>query len=436
MNPLISSRNRALLIAALLLAFLVVLGFSTYVLYTRSKAHLDTALGERLRSVAATLAQAVEISTAGSLDPIDIDPDLYTLLHSARAENLLSNIVIVTPDGRTVVDLANVSVEGELNPFIELDYTAVTLARSGLSASTNLYRSGSDYMKSAYAPVTSPENEVVGILGVEAGASYFDVLRALRSAIIMVDVAGGAIIVLLGLFFYLQSASLDRAQAAIIQGENLATMGRMVAGIAHEIRNPLSIIKTSAERLSRKYNPGDEVFAYISEEVDKLNHIVTGYLSFARAEHQKLEPQSMQKIISRCLLILEPEMEAKSVRVRRTAAATDVTVIGDDKRLQQAVLNILLNAVQAVDRNGTIEISLDESNRSAIVAVTDNGVGIPQKQLKEITKPFFTTKERGSGLGMSIVSTIVKEHGGELKIESAPGKGTTVMLHVPTAGPQ
>lgn len=434
MNTLISTRNRALLISALLLAFLVVLTFSTWVLYTRAKAHLDMALGERLRSVAATLSQVVEISTAGALTPQDIDPVLYELLHSAKAENLLSNIVIVTPRGKTIVDLANVSVEGQQNPFIELDYTAVTLARSGLSASTNLYRSGDDYMKSAYAPITSPDNEVVGILGVEAGASYFDVLRALSRAIIAVDVTGAIIIVVLGLFFYHQSASLDRAQAAIIQGENLATMGRMVAGIAHEIRNPLSIIKTSADRLARKYNPDDEVFAYISEEVDKLNDIVTGYLSFARAENRTLEPHSMQRVISRCLLILEPEIEAKAAKLRRKIPDGDIMVLGDDKRLQQALLNVLLNAVQALGRGGSIEISLVGGPKSAIVVVKDDGIGIPEKNLEEISKPFFTTKERGSGLGMSIVSAIMQEHNGDLKIESTPGKGTEVTLRVPMAG--
>lgn len=432
MKPLISTRNRLLLVSGVILAFVVVLTFSTWVLYTRSKSHLDTALGERLRSVAVMLAHAVETVTDGELEGTVLDPDLYTLLYNARAENLLSNIVIVTPEGLTIVDLANVSVEGELNPFIDLDYTAVSLARSGLSASTSLYRSGDDYMKSAYAPIMSADDDVIGILGVEAGVTYFDTLRALSRAIILVDSVSIVAVLVLGLFFYRQSASLDRAQAAIVQGENLATMGRMVAGIAHEIRNPLSIVKTSAERLARKYNPDDEVFTYISEEVDKLNEIVTGYLGFARARRRELSPQSMEKIVRRCTLILEPDFQARDVRFIQNIPE-DVTVMGDDKRLQQALLNILLNAVQAVDRGGSIEISVTKDSGSAIVVVKDDGTGIPEKSLREITKPFFTTREKGSGLGLSIVANIVSEHNGRLDIDSRVGAGTRVTLRIPLA---
>jgi signal transduction histidine kinase len=433
MKPLIPTRNRLLLISGFLLAFFVVLSFSTYVLYTRSKDHLDTALGERLRSIAVTLSHAVEISTAGMLEVGDFDPELHTLLHTARAENLLSNIVIVTPEGNTIVDLANVSVTGELNPFIELDYTAVTLARSGLSASTNLYRAGDDYMKSAYAPITGPDGEVAGLLGVEAGATYFDVLRALSNAIILINVVSALVIIVLGVFFYHQSASLDRAQATIIQGENLATMGRMVAGIAHEIRNPLSILKTSSERLARKYNPDDEVFSYISEEVDKLDDIVTGYLGFARAERQPFAPHPIQRIARRCLLILETDIKDKDISVRTEFPDEDVVVMGDDKRLQQAILNVLLNAVQAVDAGGSIKISLESGAKSAIVVIKDDGAGISDKNLREITKPFFTTKEKGSGLGMSIVNAIAQEHSGTLDIRSTLGDGTQVTLEIPLA---
>jgi signal transduction histidine kinase len=427
----VSTKKRLLLISGFLAAFLLVLNVSTYVLYTRAKDYLDAELGERLRSIAVTLSHTVEISAPDPSRPIDIDSPLYTLLHTAKAENLLSNIVILTPAGNTVVDLGNVSTEGEPNPFIELDYTAVTLARSGLPAYTNLYRSGDVYMKSAYAPITSGENDVVGILGVEAGATYFDVLRALSSAIILVDIASVAIIVVLGIFFYHQSLSLDRAQEAVIQGENLATMGRMIAGIAHEIRNPLSIIRTSAERLQNKYNADDEVFSYISEEVDKLDQILTGYLNFARAQSQELRPHAAQRIIRRCVMIMDPEIRHKATRVIDRLPEEDVMIQCDDKRIQQAVLNILLNAIQAVPTEGTIEISLDTRAKYAIVLIKDSGAGISGKNLKEITKPFFTTKEQGSGLGMSIVNTIVQEHNGTLEVMSSPGSGTEVQMSIP-----
>ena len=238
---------------------------------------------------------------------------------------------------------------------------------------------------------------------------------------------------LLAFFFYRQTVSLDKAQAAVIQGENLATMGRMVAGIAHEIRNPLSIIKTSAERLEKKYNKDDEVFSYISEEVDSLNRILTGYLNFARAESQVHETHALAPIVKRCLRILEVEISEKSVNISANFPDADVVVRGDDKRIQQALLNIMLNALQAVNSNGEVTVTMLAGENTAEVIVRDNGRGIPTKDLREITKPFFTTKEQGSGLGMNIVSNIVEEHRGTLNIESEAGKGTQVTIAFPLA---
>ncbi len=428
-----SSRKRLVLLSGFLLAFVVVLNFSTYILYKRSQDYLDNELGERLRSIAATLSHAVENATPDSLSAETIAPSIYTTLHLVQAENLLSNIVVLTPEGRTVVDLSNVSDEGEINPFIELDYEAVTLARSGLSASTRLYTSGNLYLKSAYAPLISDDGRVIGIIGVEAGATYFDVLRALSNAILVVDIASIIIVVVLSLFFYRQSLSLDRAQAAVIQGENLATMGRMVAGIAHEIRNPLSVIRTSAEVLERKYRGDDEAFAYIAEEVDNLNRILTGYLQFARAERREAAPHSLQKILRRCVMMVEAELREKSIEVVQHYPQGDMMILADDKRIQQAVLNIIINAHQALGDGGHIEISLARRSKFAIVTVKDDGAGISPKHFKEIVKPFYTTKEHGSGLGLSIVSNIVQDHGGRMDIQSSPGAGTTVTLELPLA---
>ena len=428
-----SSTKRLVLLSGFLLAFLVVLNVSTFILYKRSKDYLDNELGERLRSIASTLSHAIENASPDTLSAQEIDASLLTMLHLVQAENLLSNIVILTLEGRTIVDLGEVSSTGELNPFIELDFGAVTLARSGLAASTRLYASGDVFLKSAYAPISADDGRVMGIIGVEAGATYFDVLRALSRAIIVVDAASVIIVVVLSLFFYRQSESLDRAQTAVLQGENLATMGRMVAGIAHEIRNPLSIIKTSAEVLEKKYRGDDEAFGYISEEVDNLNRILTGYLNFARTGHAQTAPHSLQKILKRCVMMLEPELRKKSIEVVENYPPGNTFVVADDKRIQQAVLNILINAHQALDGGGRIEISLACASGSAIVTINDDGPGIAPKNIKDIIKPFYTTKEHGSGLGMSIVNNIVQEHGGRLDIHSPPDGGTSVSFELPLA---
>ncbi|UCH85379.1 MAG: hypothetical protein JSW50_06750 [Candidatus Latescibacterota bacterium] len=426
-----SSKKRFFVITGFLAAFLAVLLISTLVLYSRAKTRLDNELGERLRAIATTLALAV-----GDLPPAvdtdrSIDESQLTMLHHARNDNLLSNIVVLAPDGRTIVDLADFSRPGEMNPFIDLDYSAVTLARAGLPAYTALYRSGDVFMKSAYAPVLSDSGDVAAIVGVEAGAGFFEELQELSGLIITVDIIAILAVIVLAFFFYRQTLSLDKAQTAVIQSENLATMGRMVAGIAHEIRNPLSIIKTSAERLSRIYNPEDETFSYISEEVDQLDRILTGYLNFAGDKKIEFTDVSLNKTIRRCLMILDGMIDDKRIRIIQKVPEEDVVVPADDKRVQQAFLNILINSCNAVDHAGTIKISIETTDKLALTRFKDNGNGIPEKDLKEVIKPFFTTKKHGSGLGLSIVARILEEHGGDLDIQSTPGDGTEVKISLP-----
>jgi signal transduction histidine kinase len=428
-----SSGKRLFLLVGFLAAFVVVLNVSTFVLYDRAKSHLDNELGERLRAIATTLSRAVELSSPDGVSVEGVDASLLMMLHLVRSENSLSNIVILTPEGRTLVDLAEYSERGEMNPFIELDYSAVALARAGIPAYTSLYRSGGIYLKSAYAPVVSVDERVSGIVGVEAGAGFFTVLRALTKAIIVIDAASAVIVLVLAVFFYRESRSLDRAHAAVLRGENLATMGRMVAGIAHEIRNPLSIIKTSAERLAKKYDSDDEIFSYISEEVDDLNSILTAYLNFARAEKADFRPHPIQRIVRRCLQILDGEIQSKRINLVQDLPKEEIMVHGDDKRLQQALLNVLINACQAVDERGTIEVSVKPSAKFAYITIKDNGTGIGERQLKEVLKPFYTTKRHGSGLGLTIADDTVKEHNGSLDIKSAPGSGTEVVMSLPRA---
>ena len=430
----VSSKKRLVLITAFMVVFLVVLLATTVVLYRRAERHLDNEMGERLKAVAGGLARAVEIAVPDSLSGSTVGDELLTLLFDASLESELSNVVILTPAGITIVDLAGFSEPGEPNPFIALDFSAVTQARAGIPAYTNLYQSGDDYMKSAYAPVTSAAGDVIGLLGVEAGAGYFRELRELSRMIVFILGASVLAVAVLSLLFYRQSIALDRAQEAAIRRENLATMGRMVANIAHDIRNPLSIIKTSAHRLSKKYRDDDEVLSYISEEVDELNRILTGYLDFAGSHKPAIMPHSAQRIVDRCMLVVEPGIRAGEIDLRRSLPEEPVVVAVDEKRAQQAVMNVLMNAVQAVVGGGKIEVSVERRPPYGVIAIGDDGCGIEQKVLGDVTKPFFTTRADGSGLGLSIVQTIVNEHDGRLEIKSRPGKGTHVEIAFPLAG--
>ncbi|MCI0452957.1 MAG: ATP-binding protein [Candidatus Latescibacteria bacterium] len=426
----VSARKRLLSVAGFLAAFSILLAATNFALYRRARTHLDAQLGERLRVIAVALCHAVE--PADSAAPFELGDEAYAALVRARREYDLSNVVVVTPDGRTVADLAGLSSPGDFNPYLELDVDAVDLARAGLPSYTSLYRTGDFYMKSAYAPVLSPRGDVVGILGVEAGAGFFAQLRELANLIVMISIGNATVVAVLGLLFYRQSRSLDRAQAAMLERENLAALGRMVATIAHEIRNPLSIIRASAERIQRKHAIDDEALSYITGEVDELDRVLTGYLEFAHARPGAFVPVSLAQSVRRALSAVEDERAAKRVQVVERLPETDVVIAGDEKRIRQAVLNVLLNAVQAAPEGGRVEVSLAANDTGARVVVADNGPGIEPAHAADVAKPFFTTKTHGSGLGLSVVRAVMEAHGGSLAIENDAG-GARVTLVFPTA---
>jgi len=432
-SPRPSSQKRLLLAGAFLVAFILVVLVTTLFSYRRARTYLDDQLGERLRAVASGLAHIVALTSADSLSSASTGASLFTAFLDAQREYFLSNVVLLDPDGVTVLDLSGYSTPGEPNPFVEMDFSAVTMARSGIASYTRLYRTGDVFMKSAYAPVISRDGDVVALIGVEAGAGFFAQLREFTGGMLAVSLAALAVLLALAVVFYRQSRKLDRAEEAVLRKENLAVMGRMVANVAHEIRNPLSVIRTSAQRIRRKHGVDDELIDYICEEVDDLDRVLTAYLQFAQAGATAPAMESGRRILARCLVAAQSEAATRGVTIRDTLPPDDVVLLADEKRVRQAVLNVLLNAVQASPPGAQVDISLEASGGDAFIIVTDRGPGIAAGDLPEVTKPFFTRKAGGSGLGLSIVKAIVEEHGGRLDIQSRPGEDTRVTLVFPLA---
>ncbi len=425
-----SSRTRRLGLVAVFVALTLALTLgTTFTLYRQAKTQLDRGLGEQLKAVSTNLARVVAVIGMPNVGE-SAGTEILAALSLAESENNLSNIALLDPEGLTIIDLDGYSQPGELNPFIDLDLSAVTLARSGVAAYTALYRSGDIYLKSAYAPVVSEAGTIVGLLSVEAGAQFFDDLRALARLLGLVTVAAVAIVFLLGVLFYVQSMRLDRASAAAVQQENLATLGRMVANIAHEIRNPLSIISTSAQRLQKKVGAEEETLSFITEEVDQLDRILTGYLEFARDDVTAFTDVDVDRLLERSVAVAAPAADKQNVAVT-TAPGEKTTVWGDERRLRQALINVIINAVQASTGGGSVVVDHRVIGGNVAIRVTDHGIGMSEKQTREAVKPFFTNKVDGSGLGLSIVKTIVEQHRGNLEIRSKADEGTAVTLTLP-----
>jgi signal transduction histidine kinase len=255
----------------------------------------------------------------------------------------------------------------------------------------------------------------------------------------MVASAALSVLVLagLGLTFARMQGSLQRAEAAVQRSETLAAMGRMAAGIAHEIRNPLGIIKATAARLRKLHDDPahpDERFGYIEDEVDRLNGILTGYLQFARDEPSVLQALDLVPLVERGVRLAKPELEAAGVDLVLELPPA-CRIHGDPQRLQQVILNVVLNAAQAMPQGGRLRVQLHEESDTARLAFTDTGPGFEPAVLARLFEPFVTTKEKGSGLGLAVARRIIAQHSGSIRVGGAPGGGAQVEIRLPAAGP-
>lgn len=243
-----------------------------------------------------------------------------------------------------------------------------------------------------------------------------------------------------------QVKELEREKGRI---ERLASLGQVAAGMAHEIKNPLVSIKTFAELLPEKYENPEfrlDFSRIVSQEVERVNNLVTELLSFTRSSRLRCEEVNAGALMDEVLLLLSPQMDRQNVRVCRQYHPGVRPLWADKNQLKQAFLNVCLNGIQAMTGGGELRISvLAESGRDYTgkdlapggkvkIVVEDTGVGISAKEKDRVFDPFFSTKPEGVGIGLSISHKIVVDHGGTIQIRSRPGEGAAFEICLPAAG--
>ncbi|HVO19502.1 MAG TPA: ATP-binding protein [Anaeromyxobacter sp.] len=241
--------------------------------------------------------------------------------------------------------------------------------------------------------------------------------------------------------FNAMAASLDRQRTELRRAERLAAVGRISAQITHEIRNPLNAIGLNTELLSEEIAslpqpPGEAVamVAAISREVDRLNGVAEHYLRFARPPRPARERQDLNELLGGLLDFLAPELAAAGVAVDRDLSPELPAIRGDEAQLRGAFLNLLRNAREAMPGGGRIAVRTRPIEGGVEARIGDTGGGIPPGDLTRIFEPFYSTKERGTGLGLSFTQQVIEEHGGTIQCQSEVGRGTTFVLRLPAAG--
>ncbi len=221
------------------------------------------------------------------------------------------------------------------------------------------------------------------------------------------------------------------------RAEHLSAIGEMTAGISHEIRNPLGIIKSSAELLKKKMEKIDAssaIPAIIIEESMRLDNIIKDFLNFAKPRNPDLQACRVEQIIEKNISFLEAEINKKQFIIEKRFSDDLPEIMADKSMLYQAFLNIILNSFQAMPNGGRMIISIFSDYKNVILIFEDNGKGINKENLKKIWNPFFTTKEMGTGLGLGIVKNIIESHMGEIKVSNRRSGGVQVEIVLPVKG--
>jgi two-component system, NtrC family, sensor histidine kinase HydH len=234
--------------------------------------------------------------------------------------------------------------------------------------------------------------------------------------------------------------NLKQAQAEARRAERLAALGQLSAGLAHEIRNPLGVMKGSAELLNQRLAGSDEVSRelsdYIYTEVNRLSALVGRFLDFARPSRLALEPADLTVVVERSLKAVEQQGATAKVEVQREYAPQLPPVRVDQELCEQAFTNLLFNACEAMGEDGgklTIRLRPSQGAKDVVTEIEDTGPGIEAEMKEQIFNPFVTTKKTGVGLGLAIVSKIIDAHGGTIQLVSATGSGACFRVTLPAA---
>ena len=223
-------------------------------------------------------------------------------------------------------------------------------------------------------------------------------------------------------------------QSQLEHADRLATTGEMAAGIAHEIKNPIAGVLGALQVFDSETPPDNdrkEIIAEMISQLERVDHTVNDLLSYARPTLPVFEQADVNELIKKTISLLSQQIKHKQIEITTDSTGGEMKIQADRKQLQQVLWNIMLNAVQSIDYRGHVMINVAMVNVVLKISVKDTGKGITSDQLINVFQPFFTTKHKGTGLGMTISKRIIEQHQGSIGIESHAGRGTTVTITLP-----
>jgi signal transduction histidine kinase len=409
---------------------------TAFVAYRGQRAAFEREFARRLAQLAELAAS--QVSPADLTDARLLGPDgnglLALQLDALCSATGLADVSVIDDSSRVVYAVrAGFASAGAPSPYDSLSHDTIVHARTSRSVAFPPIRRGALEVRAAAARIADAPGVVLVAEDLPRWGPELARLRRDLSLLAAVSVLAVAALALLVLRANASEVSLERR---LSRSQNLAAMGRMTATLAHEIKNPLAIIRGSARRLAKLEPEAKALSDSVIEEVDRLSATVNRYLQFARGAGEGAAADARGAVagtLAATLDLLEGELRERRVEVVREPPFDEATVKLDDASLKQVWLNLLQNALEASVEGSRIRVRCAVEGGRARVTIADEGAGIAPEVLARVGEPFFTTRAQGTGLGVHLSRQLVQGAGGTLELSSRQGVGTTLQVVLPLA---
>ena len=406
--------------------------------YVGVRSALENEFERRLSSVAAATASQISSDDIADAHLLGEDgtgyANLEVQLQALRATTGLANASLFDSAHTVIFDCRGPEFQREPTRLDSVAGDEVLAALAGRAVVTRPFRLAGVPYRAGLSPVVGPGARVAGVVAVEGRVDYLAVLSRFRRGLLLTALVIALAVAVLAALRIRVGLAAERLERRLARAENLAAMGRLTATLAHEIRNPLAIIRGSAQRLGKLAPEAERMAGFIVDESDRLSRTVTRYLQFARVRETPdgaAEAGDAAAALHATLELLDGEFRARKVAVERHDLDAAAPVSLDAESLKQVFLNLILNALEAMPEGGRLDLKRSERAGKFEFTISDTGMGVAPEIASRIGDPFFTTKATGSGLGLFLTRRLVQSSGGDLEIRGEPGRGTTCVVRLP-----
>lgn len=316
---------------------------------------------------------------------------------------------------------------------------AVTSGTSGKPAKPeHVFDKKVPFFAEMYIPIWNvSENKVVGVVEVyKVPLTLFEAIQE-GTRLVWLSAGVGGIFLYISLFWIVRRAArlIRRQQAQLVESETMAAIGEMASAVAHGIRNPLASIRSSAEVAMEENSSFHAAADDIIHETDRIEDWIRELLAYSKPPSGTPAPIRINDLIRSTLEALDREFKKRNVKSTQALESGSPSINADEALLRHVLISLIANALDAMPQGGELTVTsrVEEEGRRIAVLIKDTGGGISRERLKKVFKPFYTTKPKGMGVGLSLAKKIIERHGGTLTLESEEGLGTTASLHIPIA---